>query len=359
MQTPSLEEKKSTIINVLYYSLIIAVAFLGLRLVLRYLLPALYPFAIAYALSFVLNPIMHYLKRKLGLPKGVGAFLLVTAAVAVVFGLAYIVIHRAALEIGRLSTYLSSLSAEELQPFKQQLLAFFKRIPFVNGEKLWQSAGERLQTLITDSLPSVKGTLSMATGLFTGILDFLLTFVITVVSCYYMTVDRARVSAFFYKLCPQSAAKYLRSARVEVFGALGKYLKAYGIIILITFTELFAAFTVLRLEYALLLAVVIAVVDILPVLGTGTILIPWGLVCLFITRNFYLGAGLIIAYIVITILRQIIEPKIVGGYIGLHPLATMVTMFAGLKLFGIVGMLLFPFAVLIARNIIAGKKAEA
>lgn len=330
-----------------------AVVFFGARLGIRYLLPALYPFAIAYALSFLLNPAMRYLNRKIKLPKGVGAFLLVTVAVALVFLVLYLVINRAAAEIGRLSTYLSSLTAEELAPIKEKLRALLDRLPLVDGEKALQTALTRLQAVLTDSLPNVQSTVSMATGLFTGILDFALTFVVTVVSCYYMTVDRARVSAFFYRLCPQSLARHLRPIRTEVLGALGKYLKAYGIIILITFTELFAAFTVLHLDYALLLAAVIAVIDILPVLGTGTVLIPWALVCLFITRNLYLGVGLIITYIVIMVIRQIVEPRIVGGSIGLHPLATMVAMFAGLKLFGVFGMLFLPFAVLTLRNLLA------
>lgn len=323
---------------------------------MRYLLPALYPFAIAYALSFALNPAMRYLHRKTGLPKGVGAFLLVTVAVALVFGGLYLVVNRAAVEISRLSTYLSSLTAEEIEPIKARVSALLDRLPLVDGDKALQAALERLESALTNSLPSVQSAVSMATGLFTGLLDFALTFVITVVSCYYMTVDRARVSAFFYRLCPQSVSKHLRPIRTEVFGVLGKYLKAYGIIILITFTELFAAFTVLRLDYALLLAAAISLVDILPVLGTGTVLIPWALVCLFITRNMYLGVGLIVTYIVIMIIRQITEPKIVGSYIGLHPLATMVAMFAGLKLFGVLGMLALPFAVLVLRNIFSKKE---
>lgn len=345
------EKRKQAVINAAYYGIIAAGILLGVRIAVRYLLPAMYPFAIAYVISLMLNPLMHRLKRKIGLPKGVGAFLLVAIAVAGVFALAYLAVSRTVTELGRLISYLTALSDEDTAPLKRRFVELLSRLGFSDGEQLWQAAAERMNGFIADSIPGVKGMLAMATGLFTGVLDFLLTFIVTVVSCYYMTVDRSAVSSFFYRICPKSAHAHIRKVRTEVLSALGKYLKAYGIITVITFTELFASFTVLRLDYALLLAAVTALIDILPVLGVGTVLIPWGLVCIFVTGNLYLGIGLIVTYIVITVIRQIIEPKIVGSYIGLHPLATMITMFAGLKLFGVVGMLAFPFSVLCIRNI--------
>ncbi len=351
MQTPTMQKKKETIVNVAYYSLITAVIALGFWLALRYLLPALYPFVIAYALSLVLNPIVNFLKRKLGLPRGLGAFLLVTAAVAIVFGIMYLLITRAVNEISRLTAYLDGISAASLEDIKGKALALLEKIPFVNGERLLQSLWQRAELLISNSLPGLNGAISIATGLFTGVLDFVLTFVITVVSCYYITVDREAVAGFFYKLCPDSLSIYLHTVRLQVFGTLWKYLKAYGLIGIITFAELFAAFTVLRLDYALLLSAAISLIDILPVLGTGTVLIPWGIACILITQNLKLGIGLIVTFAIITVIRQIIEPKIVGNYIGMHPLATMVAMFAGLKLFGVVGMLILPFAVLVSLNI--------
>lgn len=355
MPKPTTEEKRSFIINVAYYGLIAAAAVLGAWVFFKYLLPVLYPFFIAYLLALVLNPAMRFLNKRAGLPKSVCALLLVTGAVAALFVLVYLLIDRAAAELTALTQRISSISPEDFENIKERIDSLLIKLPFINSRgdtaRLWQAAGERLNDFAANSLPSLSGAITMLTGLFAGLLDFMLVFIITVVSCYYMTVDRARISGLFYKIAPAGVSKHLRSARLEVFGAIGKYLKAYGIIILITFTELFVTFTVLRLDYALLLAAVISLIDILPVLGTGTVLVPWALVCLFITRNFYIGTGLIISYVLITVIRQIIEPKIVGSYIGLHPLATMVAMFAGLRLFGLTGMLLTPFLVLIARNL--------
>ncbi len=121
-------------------------------------------------------------------------------------------------------------------------------------------------------------------------------------------------------------------------------------ITLITFLELFVAFTVLGIKYAFLIALVIAVIDILPVLGTGTVLIPWSIFLLLI-GDYYTGIALIIVYIVIAVIRQIIEPKIVGKYIGLYPLLTLVAMYTGLRVMGVLGLITFPLIIIIVKKL--------
>ena len=110
---------------------------------------------------------------------------------------------------------------------------------------------------------------------------------------------------------------------------------------LITFIELAIGLTVFKINNSVMLSLLISVLDIFPVLGVGTVLIPWGIICLF-TGKVLLGIELLILYIIITVIRNIIEPKFVGNDLGLHPLATLVAMIVGLRLFGIVGMLGIP-----------------
>ena len=109
-------------------------------------------------------------------------------------------------------------------------------------------------------------------------------------------------------------------------------------------------FSILGVEYSLLLAVITAIIDVLPILGTGTVLIPWGIISLF-QGNFVLGIGILVLYGVITLVRQIIEPKIVGDYIGLYPLVSLICMYVGLRLFGIVGLFLLPISVIMLKNL--------
>ena len=107
----------------------------------------------------------------------------------------------------------------------------------------------------------------------------------------------------------------------------------------------------LRVPYPLLLAVIISILDILPLLGVGTVLIPWALVEIIFSKDYYTGIGLFILYVIITVVRQITEPKIVAGSLGLSPLLTLIAMYAGLRLFGFFGIIIGPFALLIIKTV--------
>ncbi len=327
------EKKISRLADILYYGALICAVPLALRLTLRYVLPATYPFIIAYFIAMLLSPVMAFLKKHAGIPHRAAALVSVVLAVSLVSGLIYLLADRAVFELGRLTKNLDS-KAE----LKQKVVALFSSLPFTDGESVWAYLEEKL----TASLPGLNTAFGIMTKTFTGVADFAFAFFVTVVACYYMTVDRAKIAALAYKLLPKSAEKRLHSARVGVVRSAGRFLKAYGLILFITFAELLAAFSIMQLDYAVLLAAAIALVDILPVLGTGTVLVPWALICMFVTKDLYTGIGLLVTYVTITVIRQIIEPKIVGSFMGLHPLATLFAMFAGLKTAGILGMLLFP-----------------
>jgi predicted PurR-regulated permease PerM len=127
-----------------------------------------------------------------------------------------------------------------------------------------------------------------------------------------------------------------------------KYIKAYLIILLMTFSELLIGFFILKIPYALTLASVIAIIDILPVLGVGTVLIPWGIV-LIILGDSFLAAGIFILYGIIWVVRQIVEPRIVGKSMGLSPLITLAAMYIGYSSIGYGGLFVFPIAAMILK----------
>ena len=118
----------------------------------------------------------------------------------------------------------------------------------------------------------------------------------------------------------------------------------------LTFIDISVGLTILGVDNALAIALVIAVFDVLPVLGTGGIMIPWFLFC-FMNAQPKLGVGLLILYLIITIIRNIIEPKVVGKQIGLHPLLMLLCMYLGVKLFGFLGLFIMPFLILILQNL--------
>lgn len=127
-------------------------------------------------------------------------------------------------------------------------------------------------------------------------------------------------------------------------------LKGYILLMLITFTELTIGLLLIGQSNAILLAAIICVIDILPVLGTGAVVIPWALISLF-TGNILKAIGLILMYIVITIIRNFLEPKVIGNQVGLHPLITLLSMFCGLRLLGFVGLFGFPLTLIVLNDL--------
>ena len=143
----------------------------------------------------------------------------------------------------------------------------------------------------------------------------------------------------------------------EVFSTIGGYLKVYCKIILITFAELFLAFTIFNMigfeiSYPFVLALIIALVDILPVLGVGTVLNPWAL-WMLITGDYGFALALFITYLIIFVVRQFIEPKLVSKQFGIHPLITLMAMYAGLRIIGLAGLIIGPIILMVLKCIFA------
>jgi predicted PurR-regulated permease PerM len=137
---------------------------------------------------------------------------------------------------------------------------------------------------------------------------------------------------------------------------LKKMLKAYSLIVLITTTELCIGFYIMKLlkifdsDYIIFISIIIAIIDIIPVLGTGTVLIPWALYSL-VTGSVPMGVGLLVMYAVILVIRQVIEPKLVAGQVGVSPIVTIIAMYMGTKLFGVLGFFVLPFTVVIVNQL--------
>jgi predicted PurR-regulated permease PerM len=134
-------------------------------------------------------------------------------------------------------------------------------------------------------------------------------------------------------------------------------LKSYATLIFITFCEVSIGLNIMKLlgvyngGYILVISIITAIVDILPVLGTGTILIPWGIIML-IQKEFYLGFGLLILFLAISLIRQVAEPKVLGKSLGLHPLLALFATYVGFTLFGLLGMILAPIVALLGKRLL-------
>lgn len=176
--------------------------------------------------------------------------------------------------------------------------------------------------------------------------SFLISCIVSVAAGCYIAADFRGLSKFVVGVIGKRTYENCVKIKNILVGSVFKLLKGYAFLMLLTFSELFIGFLVLRVKYALLLSLLIAVIDILPVLGTGTVLIPWGIAELLF-ENTALGIGLLVLYAVITVIRNFAEPKIIGRQMGINPLFTLLSMFIGIKLLGFAGVIIFPTALIV------------
>jgi sporulation integral membrane protein YtvI len=202
--------------------------------------------------------------------------------------------------------------------------------------------------------------MGFVTSLVTGILNTAISIpqaivfvIVTVLSTYFLSSDRDRIFGFLASQFPESWAAKARSIKKDMFSALFGYIRAQLILMSITFLELYAGFALIGIKHPLILALLISVIDALPILGTGGILAPWAAYS-FLTGNMKMGFSILALYGVVWIVRQLMEPKVLGQQIGVHPLLTLMAMYTGLQLLGIPGLIVGPITMLLLKNILTG-----
>lgn len=346
--TDQLAQRRAFLINLAYVAVWIVIAVL----VIRYMAMWMMPFVFAFVVAALLQKPLKWLVK---ISKGSRKFFSVCLVVLMVLLLAGIV----ALVGWRLTVWAIGFLGDSrniqmiqsaitdiggsLQDF---LLRISSELPdgaidaLTNGIS---SLSSQLGELVTSSL---SATASAAVSLTTKLPSVLLSFIIWIVASVFLTIDYHQVTGFFLRQLPDWHAELVMQIRELCGRTLFKLAKAYALLIFITFVELSVGLLILRVEHAIVLAALIALVDILPVLGTGTILIPWALIAL-ISGQYPLAIGLIVIYVLITVVRNILEPRLVSYQIGLNPLVTLFFMYLGLQVAGFAGMFLFPVTAMV------------
>ncbi len=343
--------------------------FLGAAAVYLFFKPGfslLLPFIIGWGTAMAVLPISNKLGKGSRLRKKIISVILLIVIIGFVIFLLSLIFRRLIYEVQRLLEHLT-VDSEKIRELISVALDFAEsiteHIPFLDrltdGDELFYLR-ERIDRAVSDIISGFVSDLSTRIPQFIaaviGALPSIMLFIIvTLISTFYFCVDIDNIHSAFKEILPKRLSEKLSVVKKHASGAALKYLRAYFLILLMTFFELFVGFSVLGIDYALLLAAVIAVIDILPIFGVGGVLLPWAAV-LLISGDSYHGIGLIIVYACVTVVRQFAEPKIVGGSIGLHPLLTLFSIYAGFKLFGFVGMIFGPAAALLLKSVLMGNR---
>ena len=345
-----LNKQKNFLIRFAFWVIILAI----LYICLKYALPFFAPFVFAFVAAFLLNWPIRRAERKLHVPRVFPAILITAlffvAAGALITLLGFRLFSSARQMIGALPDFYSAT----LLPMLQEL---FSRLE-VTLSALDPSAVAVLEDISQDvisSLGSLVSNISISaisaiSSLAASVPGTFLNLVITIIVTFFMTIDYPKITEFLLRQFPEGGRRVISDIREYVCGTLIKCILSYALILSITFTEIAIGLTLLRVPNAILIAVGIAIFDILPVLGTGGIMIPWAVISL-VTGDLFHGIGLLVLYLVITVIRNIIEPKIVGHQVGLHPVVTLASMLAGLQLFGVIGLFGFPITLSLLKNL--------
>lgn len=342
---------------ILFY---IAISLIALYLTARYLIPVFFPFIIAWIIALLLQNTINRLKEKAKIPKCISSFFCVLLFTWLTGYVLYLIASRAAKELGVFAENAASF-IEKARNDREYAAYWINKIdsvfPFADISDWLYIKWTEFDLRIGEIVSWVSQKLLPILGSVAEFVPNALMYVFVIIlSSFYFTSDFDRINRSIVAFMPKGIRNYFSVAKREMKGTLGKLLKAYGIIIIITFLELFIALSIMGVKYSLIIAFFTSIVDILPVLGTGTVLVPWAIGAILFSDTSR-GIGLLATYGVISIVREIIEPKILGKTMGVHPLVTLVSMYVGLKFFGFLGLFLLPCAVTLVKNIFV--KAQA
>ena len=335
--------------RVLIFALTILGIYLALKLAVFYI-----PFLIAFIISLLIEPLIRGIKKKTKLNRKLSAILAMFIVFSVIIGLLVWGI-----------TSLITEASDLLQGLNGYFDTAYEKIQEVTNDFDFEAIElpDQVKNIIQNSLSDFLGTLSdwiknALSGILSGITSIPaigIYTVITILATYFVCTDKIyildQIEHHFPKLWVKRANMHIR----DITKTLGKYLKAEVILIFISFVISLIGlyifhFAKMNVPYPLLMALAIAFVDALPILGSGTVILPWAVISA-INGDITLAVSLLVLWAIMSIVRQLIEPRIVGKQIGVHPIFTLIAMYTGYKFIGVFGMLLGPIVLIIFKNI--------
>ena len=345
-----LERKRRFLINAAY---VITVGVIYYVLV-RYVLYALMPFTIALLVTIILKRPVDHTAHLLHIPRRGVAFLLVVLFYGLIAALlTHAVIQLIVALVGWFGS-LTTIYAENIEPALLRVMDWYENL-VASIDPSHAAQAESIGNNILGSLASWVASLSRslvgyAQRLALGTPKFFISLIFCIVSTVFLSMDYPNITYFFLGQFPEKSQQTILEAKNYLLKTIGGMLKSYGLIMFITFCELNIGLRIIGIEDATVLSLIIAIFDILPALGTGGIMIPWVVIEL-VQGNVMLGVKLLLLYAVITVVRNILEPKIVGESIGLHPVLLLISIYVGGTILGPMGIIIMPFTLIVIKKL--------
>lgn len=319
--------------------------------------PLIFPFLLGWVLALMMNPVVNWLEEKARFPRWLAVLSTIILILAALSSLITLVVVEIVSELNRLQNQLPLL----FQEYMSQVESFILNKLFPTYDRiisLYGNLDAEVQRNIEQQVQNFSSQMSeslTAAGLsiINGILSFVrsipmiaTSFIISLLAFFFLSKDWVKWQNLFAQIIPKLVLNYSRSVISDLKGALIGFIRAQLTLMSITFVIVLIGFWILRIEYALTVALFIGLVDLIPYLGPGLIFVPW-IIYLFVSGNYFMVIALSVLYGIVIIQRQMIEPKILGDNVGLDPLVTLFSLFVGFKLFGMIGLIIGPVSMVI------------
>lgn len=348
------EKRRRFIINIIYFVIVLAIVYI----VLEYASKWVMPFILGFLVSLAFRPLVKLLSKKANLNQAFCAFVVVILGYSLVGFLVALAGNALFDMLKEFGMNLPSIYIDEISPFLQTANQGFLSF----AEKFSPEIADQAGVILNDMLGTLQEKLVELSGrMISGIASvsaklplWIISFIFTILSSLFISMDYDHVISFIKRQLPDKTKEMIVDIKNYLGKTIASYLKAYLILMCITFIELSVGFLALRVKNPFGIAGIIAIADMLPVLGTGTVVLPWAVISVF-QQRYYLAAGLVILYLIVTAIRHFIEPKVIGDQLGLQPIVALISMYLGFVWFGVFGAIFFVVAMNI---VVALQKAD-
>ena len=336
----------------------LVVVLASVYVVLKYAIGVLLPFVFALLIGSVIYSVSKASARRLGGKQKAWAIFYTAVFWTVLFVAIYLLTQRIVKEAIEFIEQLMYREDEIVSGVKSAVnfvLALPSRIPFLKG---LDGVGEMVSQMAQGILASVAEYLTKAfANAVISTPRAALSIAVCIIAGTYIAVDGEKIKGYLLELVTRSSQRKTNLLLGRISKGIKGYVKAYFFLFIINFVQLYSGLLLLRRRYALLISFVIAIFDMLPLFSAGVFLIPWG-IWLIVGGNYFVGVGMLLLFGIISVVRQIAEPRLIGKQLGIHPLATLAAIYIGLGLFGFWGMILAPIGILMVKEILEGSKKE-
>ncbi len=348
------ERFKKTLTDLIYVSFALVLTYLGAR----FLLPLLAPFIFAYAVSAVIRPVVGAAQRRLRLPRGLTSILCMAALIAFLSCLLFLFFDRFFYELRGLLSLIADSSEEIVGSVSGAIKKVCGAIPFLRDRANEEAILSNLSQMGLDMLKNLSYKAPDVLGnVLTALPEALFVALSFIISLYYFSSMKTDGLTSLIERLPEGRRQTAKKLRARASVALTSVAKGYLLVLSVTFVLLFIAFSLIGIEYAFVLALITAIVDILPVLGIGTVLLPYAFFKLAVGEA-GIGVGLLVTFLVVSVIREVIEPKLVGRSCGLHPLTTVAALYVGFRAAGFFGLIIAPVTAIIVKSILTSEKSN-